>query len=267
MKIQVTNNHGLKLATEIDMPSTKGNFPVVFILHGFTGYKEENNLVDIAQRLKKIGIASVRFTTSGFGDSGGNLKQDYRFSNYISDLDSIYQYILGQSFIDPLKVGVCGHSMGGKLSILFSAKHPEIKALCFISAPLFFLSTEYGTLKEEWKTIGYFEKISSRDQKVIRIPYAYLDDVDKYDVLEAARKVLIPTLAIAGATDKTVFWQDTKRISDEIKGKHNFILLDNVDHFYKRKPELLPIVHEPIVNFFRENLIGRTNIINKQKMI
>lgn len=257
VKTKVKNNKGLHLAVEIYKPTSDFPLPAVIIFHGFTGYKEENNLVDIARKLANAGIVTVLFTSSGFGDSEGTLKDDYRFSNHLKDAISMYEYIKSLPFIDALRMGVCGHSMGGKLAILFGVKHPELKAICVISAPITFFSTSYGQIKDQWKKQGYFEKVSGRDNKIIQVPYEYVEDEARPDhnVLQAARQISqTPVLFIAGKADDVVFWEDTKSIYTEISSEKQFILLDDIDHYYKRKLTLLPIVHEPIIKFFKAHL-------------
>lgn len=151
ISIHIPNKKKLNLATEIYKPEVDGKRPVVFIFHGFTGYKEGVDLVDIAKRLAEKGIVTVRFTASGFGDSEGSLEHDYRFSNYRRDADAVYNYVTTLPYIDESRCGVYGHSMGGKLAVLFSYDHAKVKALCAVSAPVEFANTAYGNIEEEWK--------------------------------------------------------------------------------------------------------------------
>jgi alpha-beta hydrolase superfamily lysophospholipase len=253
IRLQIANGTGLKLAAEIFKPQAHGTLPAVFIVHGFTGYKEEANLVDIADKLSRRGIVTVRFTASGFGDSEGSLEKDYRFSNYILDLESVYAAVRTLPYVDPSRVGVCGHSMGGKLAVLFAAAHPEVTRLCIISAPIHFFSTAYGAMKDSWRRSGYFEKVSGRDNRAIRIPYAYVLDADQqaHDVLAAAGEITGGhALVLAGKSDETVSWQDTKKIFDALGNDKQFLLMDTMDHWYKKHPEIMDTVHAPIVDFF-----------------
>lgn len=255
--LTVPNARNLALATEIYKPNTQGKLPVVFILHGFTGYKEGADLVDLADRLAKRGIVAVRFTSSGFGDSGGTLQDDYRFSNYREDADYIFRHVQTLPYIDTTRQGVFGHSMGGKLAVLFCRDHREITALCVASAPVTFFGTAYGALHDDWKKKGYFEKVSGRDGKTIRVPFAYVADVDdrKHDVLEAARGITDATaLVVAGDSDTEVHWQETEKIFDALACPKEFNKLSGVPHKYGHEPRLIPVVNAPIADFFVKNL-------------
>jgi esterase/lipase len=256
-QIKIVNSKGLKLAAEIYKPTISGKLPCIFLFHGFTGYKEENNLVDLADQLSRMGFVTIRFTTSGFGDSEGSLDHDYLFSNYRQDAESVFAYISRLKYVDHTKIGVIGHSMGGKLAVLFCANHPEIHTLCIVSAPVTFFSVSLGTTKDIWHARGYYEKISGRDGKRIRIPYAYADDADKdiHNVLEAATKIRnTRALVLAGKADTTVRWEDTKKIYDALNSPKEFNVYESVDHDYKRNNKGMAEVHTPIVDFFRKYL-------------
>jgi len=257
IQLAIPNRINLKLATEIYKPEGDGPFPVVFLFHGFTGYKEDMGLTDISEKLVEERIVSVRFTASGFGDSEGTLIHDNRFSNHRTDADDIYQYITQLSYVDSNRCGVYGHSMGGKLTVLFSKDHDSVRALCAESPPVTFVGTAYEAVLDDWKAKGYFEKVSRRDKRVIRVPYDYVIDVDSphNDVLKAAESVTSPSaLVIAGDLDTEVPWQESKRIFDALKCPKEFVILKGIPHKYSRDPDLIPKVTKPVVQFFVEYL-------------
>lgn len=106
--INVKNSKGLKLSAVVEVPTFEKTYPCVLLLHGFKGYKDEATYVSLASELSKTGIASVRFDASGFADSEGTIKEDYRFGNYVDDVESVYKWIVRQDYVDVKKIGVCG---------------------------------------------------------------------------------------------------------------------------------------------------------------
>lgn len=257
IQARVPNEKGLLLATEIYKPNIGGTLPTIFIFHGFMGYKESTDLVDVAHRLSEKGFVTVRFTSSGFGDSQGDLDHDYRFSEYRRDADVIHRYVSTLPYVNVSRFGVYGQSMGGKLTVLFTQHHPDIRVFCVVSGPVSFVGTLYEQLRPDWKKLGYFERKSGRDGRVIRIPYAYYTDEEKseHDVLVAAGELTHShALVIAGNADTEVPWQETKRVFAALNCPKEFLLLEGVEHKYKYQKGLFPIVHKPVINFFEKYL-------------
>lgn len=258
--VRIPNSKGLFLSASLYVPVGRSQkYPYVHVLHGFTGYKEGADLVDLSRRLAEEGIVSVRFTASGFGDSDGTIEHDYRLTNHLSDLEAVDQYVKALPYVDASHSGVCGHSMGGKLALLFAATHPSISAICVISAPVSFMGTAYEPMMQSWKQTGYFKKVSGRDGKSIRVPYAYVIDADTLpvtDVLIAAQAVTQPTLVIAGESDIEVPWTETKKIFDCVSAKQKeWVCVPGMGHKYAKTPELFPVVHGKIVSFISSKVI------------
>jgi hypothetical protein len=63
--------------------------------------------------LASKGIAVLRYDERGSGSSGGEQVWQYTVQDYARDADAAVDYLTKRSEIDPERVGVIGHSLGG----------------------------------------------------------------------------------------------------------------------------------------------------------
>lgn len=251
----IKNKKGLNLAVVVEAPDVGKRHPFVLLLHGFKGYKDEATFTNLAKALNENGVGSVRFDASGFADSEGSIEDDYRFGNYVKDTESVYAWLVRQDFVDSARIGVCGQSMGGMQAIVFASNHPELKALCVVSAPDKMATKDLlaGELPE-WKKRGYLEMESSRYDFKIRFPYTFIKEAMKWDMREYVTDINCISLYIWGNADVTVKPEQTKllfKLANEPKSHRVF---KEMDHFYKRKPKVLEKVNKEIVRFFYKHL-------------
>lgn len=253
-KILVRNKNGLKLAGEIEVVSWQRIHPFVLLLPGFKGYKEEETYTTLADKLLDKGIGSIRFETAGFGESEGTLEHDYRFSNYSKDVGVVYEFLKQQIYVDKNKIGVCGQSMGGLQAVIFTSKHPEIKCMAAISPPN--IIGQDGDLARDavtWKQKGYMDTTSSK-YGPIRVPYAWLENAQKYEGAKFADKIKCPSLYLLGLKDTTVTPQQTKAVFEAANEPKRLVEIPTMDHFYKRHPEVLTEVNQIVGEFLNRHL-------------
>lgn len=243
-KVFIKNKKELELAVIVERLEVADRMPLVLMFHGFKGYKDEATYSELAKMLLEINIASVRFDTSGFGDSEGDFEKEYRLSNYVSDSESVYEWIMQQDFVDKSRIGVMGQSMGGAQALIFSANHPEVEVMVSISPPDIFATKDaFGKRLKEWKKRGFIEIESSRMGK-IRVPYEYVLDAKKYDIRDYARKVKGNKLFILGLEDETVDPEQTRSVFKAAGEPKRLIEVEGMDHFYKKNPEMLTKVNK-----------------------
>lgn len=93
-------------------PGGIGPHPVVLLCHGYPG--SEQNL-DLAQALRRIGFAVMTFHYSGSWNSEG----DFAFTHCLEDSHTVLDAMVMNAAawqIDPEKIFVVGHSMGGLMA-------------------------------------------------------------------------------------------------------------------------------------------------------
>lgn len=100
-----------KLKALVQMPETKGKTcPLVVIMHGFSGNKNEPLHRELADELQRRGIASIRFDFNGHGESEGEF-QDMTILNEIEDAKAVIRYAQSQPWVGCISIS--GHSQGG----------------------------------------------------------------------------------------------------------------------------------------------------------
>ena len=84
MKEFYINDDGIRLHAKLDMPKEeKEKYPLVIIIHGFTGHMEERHIVAVQQTLNNAGYATLRAEMYGHGKSDGQFK-DHTLLKWIS---------------------------------------------------------------------------------------------------------------------------------------------------------------------------------------
>lgn len=251
----IPNKKGLKLASVIHKPDSNGIFPAVILLHGFTGYKEEEHIETLASGLASEGIVAIRFDASGFGNSQGTIEKDFRFSNYLSDIDAVYDYLKSQEFVDKNRIGIWGHSMGAMLAIIFAAQNNQIRAVCSVSAPpLMGDSDKIALAMANWKEKGWYARTFSKTGEEVKIPYSFIQDAQKFNVLDYVANVHASLLVVIGKVDDAVRPESTRKIFDAANEPKKLLEYEGMGHDYKKYPELLSRVNAGILAFFKKNL-------------
>ncbi len=110
--------------------------PVVLMLHGFTGSRDELPIKDTdegvfsrtARLLAEAGIASLRIDFRGSGESDG-VWEDTTFSDQIADAVIAIDWLQSNPSVDGANISILGWSQGGLVATHVAAARPEIKSL------------------------------------------------------------------------------------------------------------------------------------------
>jgi pimeloyl-ACP methyl ester carboxylesterase len=125
-------SHGALMNALVYVVAGAGPHPTVVLLHGFPG--NERNL-DLAQDIRRAGWNVLYFNYRGSWGTPG----DFSFSHGIEDVASALAYLrqpgnAKRLRVDPTRIVLIGHSMGGFMAVQAGAADPAVKAIGMISA-------------------------------------------------------------------------------------------------------------------------------------
>lgn len=115
-------SHGARMNGFIYLAQGAGPHGVVVFLHGYPG--NERNL-DLAQAVRRAGWHALYFDYRGSWGSGGT----FSFQNALDDVGAALAWLrdpanVSRFHIDPARVALVGHSMGGWLALEHAAADP-----------------------------------------------------------------------------------------------------------------------------------------------
>jgi pimeloyl-ACP methyl ester carboxylesterase len=108
-----------------------GPHPTVLLLHGFPG--NERNL-DLAQAIRRAGWNVFFFHYRGAWGSGG----EFSFGNALEDVSAVITTLREPAFamqyrVDPERIVLVGHSMGGAVALISAAEHADVRCVASLA--------------------------------------------------------------------------------------------------------------------------------------
>ncbi len=123
---------GVEINGVVYVASGAGPHPTVVLCHGLPG--NEKNL-DLAQALRRAGYTVITFNYRGSWGSPGT----YKFAQNLEDANAVLAFArdpanAAKLRVDPNRIAIVGHSMGGWVSALTAAKDKALIGAVMISA-------------------------------------------------------------------------------------------------------------------------------------
>lgn len=208
----VIGHEGEEITASIHYPSSdkkhnegrcKDRVPLVIICHGFIGSRVGVNrlFVETARNLAADGYLVIRFDYIGCGESSGSYGK-HSVDSMIAQTKAVIDYGLETLDIDPTRVSLIGHSLGGMIALLTAARDRRVKNLVL------------------WSAVGYpfndIVKITGRDvyEKAVKqgsadylgyhLTPAFFDSLGMYQPLQEAMKFQGDVLVVHGTADEEI---------------------------------------------------------------
>lgn len=240
----------------LTVPKGEGPFPAVVLIHGSGASDMDENVGnvkpfrDLAEGLAAHGVAVYRFDkrTKTYGIQLMNNTQFTLEDESIEDAVNAVQLLAAQEKIDPDRILVLGHSLGGNAvpAIARALEGAPVKACGFIMMaasprPLDVLMREQieyldslGQIPDDQRqTYGDMLKDLDKLQDIDSLPEdepvagaypAYWKWLAHYDILQAADEITQPVLLLQGEEDYQVTMEDFGIWQEHFGGKENWTL-------------------------------------------
>ena len=238
----------------LTVPKGKGPFPAVILLQG-SGSSDRDETIgnlkpfrDIAEGLAEKGVAVYRFDKRSY--TYGAEKQITLADEYLEDAVNAVQLVAGQERIDPDRIFVLGHSLGGNAvpAVARELKKAPAKACGFIMMaasprPLDELMREqydflYSLMPEVTEdqqaekdaVFAELDKLKdldalTEDDTVIGVYASYWKWLAAYDILQAAEEITEPVLLLQGEEDYQVTMEDYNMWKEAFGGRENWRMI------------------------------------------
>lgn len=183
--------------------SSPGRYPIVIIAHGFVGNRIGVNrlFVKVARDFSRHGFMVLRFDYGGCGESTG----DYGAGGLDALIDQtrhVIDYALDMDCVDPQKIILLGHSLGGAVSVLTSARDKRVKSLILWSA----VAYPFNDIVNITGKKIYEEAVQSgsADYLGYALQPIFFQSLAKYQPFEQLRKFSGDVLLIHGTGDEVI---------------------------------------------------------------
>lgn len=254
----VLENEGQKIFGIFHRPCTKGPFPAVLMCHGLAGHKtgKYRLYVLLAERLSKLGIASLRIDFRGSGDSEGSFSE-MTLASEVSDAIIALDYLRNRPDVDNVRIGMFGRSVGGMVALMTAQKAGPVKSLA-TWAPLF----DGDQWASQWDLLHAPEVSEEYRTEMMKVN-GQVPSVKFFKELFATNMAdhlkdltTTPLLHIHGEQDIVVTTQHAERYlkaREGLNGKNKFIRLPKSDHDFSHTKEQL-VALEETSNWFSKTL-------------
>jgi pimeloyl-ACP methyl ester carboxylesterase len=246
-KISFRNSRGDRLSGVLHHPSKLRATGSVILCHGMESDKNSEKLIFLSQALAGRGILALRFDFAYVGESSGQFA-DITYAGEVEDLSAAYAQMRRR---ETGRIAILGSSMGGTVALLFAAREPEVAGLVTLAAPLHPENFPKRILTPEhfqrWREQG-FTVYNGR-----RLNLSLLEDLEKINVPEAARKIRCPVLILHGDADAVVPVEEAYELHACLATSKRLSIQRGADHRYSDPSDMQGALAEAL-DWLSENV-------------
>lgn len=242
--------------------------PVVLLLHGFTGSRDELGIPNTeygvfsytAEKLAQAGYASLRIDFRGSGESLADISfEDTTFTGQLEDAQAALTYLQGLEDVDADKTFVIGWSQGGLVAAGLAGGETSIDATALWQAAAFPYVTFQAIFGQH--IVDKAIKADADDLITETLPWgaevslkgAFFDEFASFDPVAQISKYAGPLFVTTGSKDTIVTASAGQAFLDAHEGPEKLWAAD-MDHAFDIfvAPDTLDAMVAATIGFFNE---------------
>ena len=194
--------------------------PTVLLLHGCPGLQQN---ADLAVALRDRGWTSLIFHYRGCWGSGG----DYDLRTIPRDVMAAVDHLQGGGYpgVDPGRLAVAGHSLGGWAAILAAAADPRLQAVAVCAAAVDLGAIDLATSQIDHELTRFLATSPEEFARQRNEVTAQLDPVDAVPSISPR-----PLLIVHGTDDRWVPAEHARRLYAHARQPSRYVEIDAANH-------------------------------------
>jgi uncharacterized protein len=226
------NSDGHRLVGVLYLARGEEPKPTVLLLHGCPGL--EKNL-DVAVRLREAGWNALAFHYRGCWGSAGR----YDLRTVPRDVTAAVDYLAGCQRVDPGRIAVLGHSMGGWAALMTAAAEPRLRAVAVYGAAA---RLGVGLLLGPARVEEEFTRFLAATPEEFASQLTAV--AEQMDGLEAAGAIgPRPLLVVHGTADRWVPVADARELAARAGPDCRYVEVQGADHAFSwHRAELADLI-------------------------
>lgn len=223
------------------------NENVVFLVHGFKGFKDWGFFPFLARNIaEKTGFQVIAFNFSHSGLNPGDTEitnaEKFEQNTYSKEIEDLANMInaakQGYFGKKATSIYLIGHSRGGGIVLLTTAllQSSEIKKVLTLAT----INHADRFDNMLWQKQGYLEVVNGRNGQILRLGKGLYQDIQQYkdtklNIKNAVLNIPVPILFIHGTQDESVPYQESVALHElrTKQGKPSFLLtIENTGHTF-----------------------------------
>jgi len=131
---------GFELAGTLTMPEKEGHYPGVVLITGSGPQNRDEELLGhkpflvLADWLTRHGMAVLRYDDRGVAKSKGDFATSTTL-DFASDAEAALNFLKGRQEIDTTDIGLIGHSEGGLVAAIVTARRNDVAFIVLMAGP------------------------------------------------------------------------------------------------------------------------------------